>query len=449
MSSLNKAKHIRTHEGARAKQINPEMQLRRSVMACMLWENSFYEDGIDIARRIHHLAMQVHPDFVASLAVEAREKMKLRHVSLLLVRELARVILYGQDRLVSNTLSRVIQRADELTEFLALYWKDGKEPLSSQVKKGLARAFTKFDAYQLAKYNRDKAIKLRDVLFLCHAKPKDDQQAETWKKLIDGTLEPPDTWEVALSGGGDKKEHWERLLRENKLGALALLRNIRNILQANADGTSGPSYVDEVLLKDRLMSANYSKVLPFRFIAAARYAPNLQDCLGELMIKCLQGREKLPGKTVILVDVSGSMDYKVSGKSQISRMDAACGLAIILREVSEKVEILSFSEDLVAIPNWHGFALHNAIINSQLHYGTWLGKAVNETYNHTKSLDRLIVITDEQSHDIVPDPKGLAYMINVGSDKNGVGYGPWQHIDGWSESIVDYIIEREKATHRE
>jgi len=69
---------------------------------------------------------------------------------------------------------------------------EGEEAaLSAGVKRGLARAFTKFDAYQLAKYDRESVVKLRDVLFLCHAKPKDEAQAALWKKLVENTLEPP------------------------------------------------------------------------------------------------------------------------------------------------------------------------------------------------------------------------------------------------------------------
>src|SRR5207245_10708333 len=136
---------------------------------------------------------------VAALGVEAREQMKLRHASLLLVREMARQ--KARRAPVSETLARVIQRADELAEFVAIYWKDGRVPLSGQVKKGLAAAFPKFDEYQLAKYDRGGPIKLRDVLFLCHAKPRDDDQAAVWKKLIAGTMITPDTWEVTVSSG--------------------------------------------------------------------------------------------------------------------------------------------------------------------------------------------------------------------------------------------------------
>src|SRR6202045_5398465 len=221
---------LRTHEGAPAVRVTPELALRRSVLACMLWENQFYEDGVAIAGRIRELVPKVAAEKVAALAVEAREKMKLRHAPLLLVREMARLATHRQ--LVAETLLRVIQRADELSEFVALYWSEGKQPLSAQVKKGLAAAFTKFDEYALAKYDRASPVKLRDVLFLSHAKPVDAAQAELWKRLIEGNLFTPDTWEVALSGGGDKRAHWERLLAERKLGALALLRNLRNMKDA-------------------------------------------------------------------------------------------------------------------------------------------------------------------------------------------------------------------------
>lgn len=430
MAKLNVPRQsIHTHEGAKAKHINSELQLRRSIMACLLWEKQFYEDGVEIADRIASLIPSVSAEKVANMAIEAREKMNLRHVPLLIAREMAR--LDSHKGLVAGTLSRVIQRADELSEFLAIYWKDGKQPLSAQVKKGLAKAFPKFDAYQLSKYNRDGAIKLRDVIFLCHAKPKDKEQEAVWKKLVDGTLESPDTWEVALSSGGDKKAHWERLLSENKLGAMALLRNMRNFERAN---------VDESLIFSALDKAKVSRVLPFRFIAAARYAPQWEDKIEPLMLKGMAEMEKLSGKTILLVDRSGSMTSGLSVRSDMNRYDAACGLAILCREIAQTVRIFTFADIVHKVPNRRGFALRDAM--GQPYNGTYLGAAVryiDENFEY----NRLIVITDEQSHDPVPDPKGKGYMINVASYQNGVGYGKWLHIDGWSEAIINYIQEIE------
>jgi hypothetical protein len=432
LNLLNLARGLRTHEGAPARHISNELQLRRSVLACLLWENQFYEDGVEIAGRIAELVPKVAPELVAALAVEAREKMKLRHAPLLLVREMARHKTHRG--LVAESLDRVIQRADELCEFVAIYWKDGRVPLSGQVKKGLAAAFPKFDEYQLAKYDRGGPIKLRDVLFLSHAKPRDDAQAGVWKKLIWGRLAVPDTWEVALSAAGagngaSKTEAWTRLVGENKLGALALLRNLRNLREAG---------VDEGLVLAALEAMNTQRVLPFRFLAAARHAPQWESALEAAMLKCVASQPKLAGNTALLIDISGSMTARLSGRSEMLRTDAAYGLAVLLREIAERVAVYSFSDNLVEVPARRGFALRDAIDASQPHNGTYLGKAV-EQLNERERYDRLIVITDEQAHDTVPNPKGKGYVINVASYKNGVGYGKWTHIDGWSESVIEYV----------
>src|SRR5580658_3285933 len=424
-----------THEGAPARNLTPELQLRRSVLACLLWESQFYEDGVEIAGRIAELVPKVEAAKVAALAIEAREQMKLRHAPLLLVREMARHT--SHRRLVADTLAHVIQRADELAEFVAIYWKDGRVPLSAQVKKGLAAAFPKFDEYQLAKYDRGGTVKLRDVLFLSHAKPRDAAQASVWKKLVWGRLATPDTWEVALSSGADKREAWERLLREQKLGAVALLRNLRNMREAG---------VDESFVLPALGAMSTSRVLPFRFLAAARYAPQWEEALEQAMLKSLADQPKLCGRTILLVDVSGSMAASLSRRSEMQRTDAAYGLAVLVREICEKVAVYSFSDRVVEVPARRGFALRDAIDASQPHSGTLLGNAL-ELLNKNERYDRLIVITDEQAHDRVPAPKGKGYVINVAAYQNGVGYGTWTHIDGWSDSVVEYIRTSESPAN--
>lgn len=427
-----KQPQVFTAQGAVAARIGPEQELRRTVAACLLWEDGFYESGESIADRIKSLVPKCRPEFVAACAYEARTKMKLRHVPLLLVREMARIP--SHRILVAKLLADVIQRADELAEFVSIYWKDGKQPLSKQVKTGLAKAFLKFNEYNLAKYNRDGAVKLRDVLFLCHAKPETKEQEALFKSLVDGTLKTPDTWEVALSGGADKKETFERLMMEGQLGALAFLRNMRNMQEAGVDMGLVTGYASAV---------DIARVLPFRFIAAARAVPAWENILEPMMLRACEGREKLPGKTIVLLDVSGSMDSKISGKSDLMRIDAACGVAILLRELCEDVEVMTFSEAVVQVAPRRGFALRDAILGSQPHSGTHLGMAVT-SINAQRKYDRLVVLTDEQSADRVPAPAGKGYVINVASNKNGVGYGPWMHIDGWSEAVIGYIQEFEK-----
>ena len=427
----NRNKNL-THEGANAAKIPPDQELRRSVMTCMLWEDGFYESGILIADRIRQLIPAVEPHVVSGIAIEAREKMNLRHIPLFIVREMARCPEHR--KYVAQTLARVIQRPDELVYFLTLYWAESKQPLSAKVKRGLALAFTKFDEYSLAKYNRSGQIKLRDVLFMCHAKPVDQQQADLWKRLIEGRLEKPDTWEVALSAGGNKKDNWDRLLTEKKLGGLALLRNLRGMQKADVDEDKIIRAIDEMKTE---------KILPFRFIAAARQSPQYSDALERSMLKSLAIKENLPGKTVLLVDVSGSMENPVSYRSDLTRMDAAGGLAILAIELCENAVVYSFSAKISRVPDQRGFALFNEIINSQIHTTTRMGESVKWINKHVPC-DRLIVFSDEQSADDVPNPKKMGYMINIASFKNGVGYGAWTHIDGWSEAVFDFIIENEK-----
>lgn len=441
---------IFTHEGAKAARTTFEQQLRRSVMACMLWEDSFYESGEEIAKRISSLIQRVPAETVAQIAVEARTKQKLRHVPLLIAREMARLDTHKY--IVGELLPEIIQRPDELTEFMSIYWKDGKCPVSAQVKKGLATAFHNFSEYQFAKYNGDGPVKLKDVLFLCHAKPseienranvytrkyKNDTEKNLLRhegtlfgKIVAGNLTTPDTWEVALSSGADKGETWTRLLNEEKLGALAFIRNLRNMQQANVNHGLVRSYAAHVQL---------DRVLPFRFIAAARAVPQWEDIIESMMLRCAELQEKLPGKTCVVIDNSGSMyNCKVSAKSDLDRSDAACALAILIREICKEVLIISYSDTPAIVAPRRGFALAEAIKNGIRIGATDTAQAIRFAAGY--GYDRIIVITDEQSHTTISGPirGSKSYFVNVSVCKNGIGYGVWTHIDGWSEAILDYI----------
>jgi len=464
----------RTHGGAIASNVNPEEQLRRSVMACMLWEDTFYESGETIAKRICNLIKQVDPQKVANMAIDARTNQKLRHVPLLIAREMAR--LDSHKGLVKDLLPEIIQRADELAEFLAIYWKDGKCPISAQVKKGLAKAFGNFNEYALAKYNRDGAVKLRDAMFLCHPKPADvgpavikhrtykDGHAKSllrhtdslYHKLAEGTLKTPDTWEVELSAGADKCETFTRLMEQDKLGALAFLRNLRNMEQSG---------VAKELVVDYAKRVNLDRVLPFRFIAAYRAVPAWQNMIEEMMLRCLEKMPKLPGKTVLIVDSSGSMTQgKVSAKSDLSRLDAAGALAILVKEIAENPVIYATAGNDTAcrhatmqVPARRGFELSRIFSELQLRHkigqgGIFLKQVMDHVYQEERTADRVIVITDEQDCQTPGsklDPSQANafgdsnYLINISCNENGIGYNKFVHISGWSEAIIDFIRSRE------
>jgi hypothetical protein len=437
--------------GAVADRTSPLMELQRSVLACMLWEDTYYDTGENVAQRIASLIPKVNPSDVSALAIAARSEGKLRSVPLFLAREMARY--ESHKPFVAETLENVIQRADELSEFLALYWKDKKQPLAAQVKKGLARAFTKFDEYALAKYNRDNVVKLRDVLFLCHAKPQNKKQENLWKRLIKDTLKTPDTWEVSISAtqGANKKAAWERLLAEGKLGALALLKNLRNFEQSN---------VNRELVKQAFKSCNIDRVLPFRFITAAKYAPRYQADLEDLMLRALEGKKLLTGKTVLVIDVSGSMQGSLSGRSEMTRVECAASLAILLRELCEDIVIYataghdSSCEHKAALVRPHrGFALRDEIVAQMQKLGgggIFLKQAMDFTRNEEKSADRVIVITDEADTDKKANPQTADawgkknYIINISVEKGGIAFKKFMHVNGFSESVIDYIAASEE-----
>lgn len=495
MSSLNQKAEkpyvspLRTHEGGPAVRGSALHELRRTTMASLLWENGFYESGVSVADRVKSLVAKCAPEDVFHLAVEARQEMFLRHVPLLLARELARGT-PDHRKFTRRTLAEIVRRPDELSEFLAIYWgtenkavkrtnnepmPKRKSPLANGVKRGLADAFKKFNAFQLSKWDRkDKAVRLRDVMFLTHPKPKDgtqrwtkaerkadkarggrdwefSPQEEAFFLTAQDLLKQTETWEARMSGGEDPKIVFEDLMAKSELGGMAFIRNLRKMDEAA---------VDKDLIKQYGSVVNLRGILPHQLITAARVNPGHESMIDAMILRTLDGMEKLPGKTVVLVDVSGSMDvplshvkHRYTGRANVTsipettRIDAACGVAIMARELCEDCEVFSFSNTTVRIPARHGMALRDAIMKSQPFQGTDLHKAVADVNRTVPDYERIIVITDEQSNSGIGAPLlgTKAYVMNVANEQNGVNFkNKWLTITGWSPQVLRYINAYEK-----
>lgn len=463
---INTRRAVFTHEGGKAVEVNPYERLKRTVMACLLFEDNFYEDGKTVVDRIKELCTQVTCEQVLDLARTAANKYHLRHVPLQLIVEALKH--EKKHYLFHDCIDSIITRPDQMCDLLSLYWKDGKKPIAHQLKKGLAKAFGKFDAYQLAKYNRDNPIKLRDIAFLCHVKAGNSQEKgklyadlvnksfypektksgfcvkETYNLEGEPKLAAPDTWEVRLSGGEDKKEAFNELLSKGKLGKLAILRNLRNMKDA---GIPKEAVAHE-------LTRNPKEMLPFQYLAAAKECPEWEDIVDKAMIQASALKPKLLGKTIIFVDVSGSMSGTLSGKSKLNRMDAACGLAILLRECVEQGGIYTFSDECKQVPNRQGMALRDAIINSQMHSGTYIAgglSALDLDGNNKHGIDRVIVITDEQIADSIPRMATKKnYILNIAHCQNGIGSkNQWVTINGFSEASIDFIRELESYSEKQ
>jgi hypothetical protein len=413
-------------------------------MSCLLWEDTFYEDGVSIADRVKELVDKVSEEDARQVLMDAKFKSKLRHMPLYLL------TLFAEKKwLKKDDVAKICTRVDDMTELLSLYWKEGKKPLSHQMIKGLAKKIPDFDEYAFAKYNRAKAVKLRDVFRIARPVPQNEAQSALWKRVVSNELMVPDTWEVAISAcGGDnekKAKEFTRLLIEkvrddetgkefNKLGDLAFLRNLRKMIEVG---------VDEELIRKSFEERKWGWIIPYQFISAASHNPTLEDVLEKAMFKCLGDQEAIEEELALLVDVSGSMDSRISRKSEVMRYDVAASLAILLREVCKDVKLYTFNDKLFVIPPRHGFALRDAI-RKQVGGGTcmWeaIKKAAKDRHNRV-----MVVITDEQTCDsgkYADADSDLLVIINVASYQRGVGYEKGVvHINGWSDSTIDWLRE--------
>jgi hypothetical protein len=342
------------YEGAPAYSLSPKWHLYSAVVTTVL-SNGFYETSAERLKQLVELIDRNDPQFVARLAIYAREQMNLRSIPLALAVELSKI--HSGDSLVGRLTARIIQRADEITELLAYYQlSNGRKGikklnrLSKQLQAGLQAAFNKFDEYQFAKYNRSTDVKLRDALFLVHPKAKDENQQLLFDKIVEDKLTTPYTWETELSVLGqakyksDKaktaafKQKWEELIDSGKLGYMALLRNLCNILEVEVSAKHVGHVCEMLASEDRVLK---SKQLPFRFLAAYRElskvssgkAAQVMDALEKAVTVSARNIAGFDESTRVLVacDVSGSMCSPVSEKSAIRNYDIGLMLGMLLK----------------------------------------------------------------------------------------------------------------------
>lgn len=421
--------------------------LRRAVLANLLWEDVAYMDGAKVADEIKRLIPLCKPEDVAALTVEARKMQKLRHTPLFLASEMCKH--EGTKPYVRETLSSIVTRADMLTDFLAIYWKNKKVSLASQAKKGLADAFHNFNEYKLAKYDRDGAIKLRDVMFLCHPKPRNEYETSLFKKVAERKLAVPETWETMLSAGKDKKETWTYLIEEGKIGGLAMLRNIRNMRQAG---------VDRRVIEKGLKDLKSSMLLPLNFLAAADENPEFKRQIEDAMLESYANLPKLTGKTLFIVDVSGSMYASISEKSKYNRLKTAAVMAMLAANQCEDFELVctAGSDARRVHSSEHikyaskGFDLIEQILGTYSRLGgggIFTRQCLEWCYENVgKKFDRIIVFSDSQDCDWpdkrTPKPYGkYNYICDVSAHTRGVNYkGIWTaEVSGWSEHFLTFI----------
>ncbi len=424
-SKLKEQMTVTNHEGAKAYAMTPELELYTAVVTASL-SDLFYEKQDERVNRIAALMGKVSPEFVARLAVYARTQMHLRSIPLLLLVELAKV--HNGDDLVARAVEKTVLRADEIMELLMCYqWRNpSADPrkklgkLSRQIQNGLQRAFNRFDEYQFAKYDRDNLeVKLRDALFLVHPKAKDEQQQALFDKIVNRQLETPYTWETELSALGQQqfaseeekavafREKWEELVRSGKLGYMALMRNLRNMLQADV------SFADLQVVCERLSNAAQvakSKQLPFRFLSAYREVEHVNSTGTSALMSALEAAVKhsaanIEGfdentRVLLASDVSGSMWANVSAKSTVRLYDIGLLLSMLLKSRCNQViagifgdswKVVNMPSDNILMATRQLERLANSVGFSTNGY-----KVVDWLIEHNQVMDKVMMFTDMQ-----------------------------------------------------
>ncbi len=417
---------IKNHEGATAYRMTPQTELYTAVVTAGL-SPTFYEKESKRLARIRALIGKCDPEFVAKLAVYTRTEMYLRSVPLVLVVELARQT--AGSSLVSKAVNGVVQRADEITELLAYYQlSNGRTDtkklnrLSKQIQKGLKMAFNKFDEYQFAKYNRAGQVTLKDALFLVHPKAKDEAQQALFNKIVADALETPYTWETELSalgtmGFADEQEKqtaftqkWEELIESKKLGYMALMRNLRNIMKSKVSAEHIKLVCDR--LSDERAIAR-AKQLPFRFLAAYREVKKMDtwyvnDVLNALEKAAMHSASNISGfgrntKVVIACDVSGSMQMPVSRKSKVLLYDVGLMLGMLLQSQCRKVISGMFGNrwKVIQLPQQSILANVDEYYRreGEVGYATNGYKVIVDLIRRQEVVDKVMLFTDTQMWD--------------------------------------------------
>lgn len=522
----------RNYEGDLAFTLPPDLELYARVCSTALGGEFYTPDANDLLNKVKTLVRKNDPEFVAQLAVYAREEMNLRAIPLVLAVELAKS--HNKTDIVRRMSRRVIGRADELCRIMTYYanankknWYTNKSgqlkmfgKFSNQLRKGIADAFNKFDEYQMSKYNRAylidmssrnplyNSIKLRDALFLTHPKPINKAKEELFHKIAQNELAPADTWEKRMSEKQEasKKEIWEGLIGERKMGYMACLKNLRNFIK---EGVSTEHIEMVARYLENPNAVRNSRQLPFRFLSAYRalgfkksYSrywrtddtfkvdtkdPRVRRLARALETAVLTSIENIPmfadEKVLIAADVSGSMQVPATGtrdehrmvqmgKRQIlvERFDIAILLSMLLLNRCERAVVGMFGDTFATLRN---LSRTNILENTnkmheregEVGYATNGYKVIEWALSHVEGVqfDRIMLFTDGQMWDtqgrqgrinklwaeyksMVPNSR--LYLFNLasyGTSPIDLQKGDVYLISGWSEKVFEVLKNIEQG----
>ena len=481
MSKFNQKNTEKTvnREGYAAYKTDDREQLVAAVLTSMIGEPKFYGTTDSDIVRLAVVCARENPDFLCRLACYARNEFNMRSVS----HVLAAVIAHEANRYTRKTIRNIIVRPDDITEIMECYRLMYGKPFPNALKREIAKQIQRFDEYGFAKYNsRHKTMKFKDVLRITHPTPKDKKTEELFRKILDDTLETPYTWETELSKRGNTKEVWNELIASGKLGYMALLRNLRNIIQQEADIETALSIISS---KEQVLK---SRQLPFRFYSAYLIrkqahlmTTEINAALEKAITFSVENMEPVMGRTLIAVDVSGSMQTSVAANSTVKCSDIATLLGAIASRLCEDATVCYFDDagKWSSFPDKSGYMIKRYSkdysimkICSKSRFGgggtdmslPMLYALNNDETARVRPFDRVIYFSDNECNnsydgfDRTVQELIENYRLKYNPDfwVHGVdlqGYGTQQFfgkkfnlIAGWSEKVLSFINLAEQGT---
>lgn len=460
--------------GSVAYKMNDKDKLITQVLTSFFNENKFYGDNSNELVETASSVCKTDPRFVANLAIYARKEFHLRSVAHVLTCIVANAV--EAKKYTRQVMNYVVERPDDLTEILACYINTYGKPIPNSLKKGLADNLARFNEFQISKYNGgNKAVKFKDILQLTHAKPKDEAQSELFKKILEDNLATATRWETEVSAKGNNEETWESLLEKNQLPYMAALRNLRNIINAN------PKNINKVYEKlENREEVLKSKQLPFRFYSAYKEISKMPnstnkplDVLENALEISVENIKRIPGKTAVCIDVSGSMGSPISKDSSMQCWEIASLLGAMANKICDEAVIYTFDTRAYKATISKNASILDTVKNIRFSGGgTAIASPIDKMISDNMQVDRIIVISDNEAnaqftHEVKDWWSGETYCAEKSAQKyrDKFGQNVWVHaidlqgygtqqfmgsrtnlIAGWSEKVLDFIMLAEEGT---
>jgi len=364
--------------------------------------------------------------------------------------------------------------------------------LTNAMKKGFAKSLETLDSYSLLKYKS----KLIDIINLVHPNSKlssaivkhNSEKIKTLDAIMKGYNVSADTWEVNQGEAGQivskavkegkiskqeaetilkeaKSDNWLELLQKGKLGILAGIRNIRNILLSN------PKEETIVLLEKLLSNEKLIKeglILPFQFdIANDILMTEFSNSYSRrISLALLEGYQKavpnlstlMNGRNLVIIDMSGSMYQKIytNGKrvNQSAIKKAALIAATIVKATNaDIIGFGSYANKINYNPNIDLFSLAKQL-NKSSFGGTNISTAFKLTAEQNILYDRIFILSDNEINNgntyrsfktfIVEKMNPYIYAIDLAAyGTNYIQGGKVRHYYGYSMNVFEDIKNTE------